>query len=104
MKKRRYKYLAGALLCLAVINIQVPDTVLAGTWKKTAGGIRRMMESGRRGSGKRLIINGIILMRMVTALPDGERLMITGMILTKTVCCRPDDGSMSIMWEPMAGC
>lgn len=63
-----------------------------------------MMESGRRGSGKRLIINGIILMRMVTALPDGERLMITGMILTKTVCCRPDDGSMSIMWEPMAGC
>lgn len=37
-----------------------------------------MMESGRRGSGKRSIINGIILMRMVTALPDGERLMITG--------------------------
>ena len=34
MKKRRYKYLAGALLCLAVINIQVPDTVLAGTWQQ----------------------------------------------------------------------
>ena len=75
-----------------------------GSRKKTTGGIRRRMESGRRGSGKRSIINGIILMRMVTALPDGERLMITGMILTKTVCCRPDDGSMSIMWEPMAGC
>ena len=34
MKKRRYKYLAGALLCLAAINIQVPDTVLAGTWQQ----------------------------------------------------------------------
>ena len=79
-------------------------THYASRRKKTTGGIRRRMESGRRGSGKRSIINGIILMRMVTALPDGERLMITGMILTKTVCCRPDDGSMSIMWDPMAGC
>ena len=34
MKKRRYKYLAGVLLCLAAINIQVPDTVLAGTWQQ----------------------------------------------------------------------
>ena len=34
MKKRRYKYLAGVLLCLVAINIQVPDTVLAGTWQQ----------------------------------------------------------------------
>ena len=34
LKKRRYKYLAGVLLCLAAINIQVPDTVLAGTWQQ----------------------------------------------------------------------
>ena len=34
MKKRKYKYLDGVLLCLAAVNIQVPDTVQAGTWQQ----------------------------------------------------------------------
>ena len=34
LKKRKYKYLAGALLCLAAVNIQAPDTVWAGSWQQ----------------------------------------------------------------------
>ena len=50
------------------------------------------------------ITNGIISMKTATGLPAGGKSTITGMILARTVYCRPDAGSMSIMWEPMAGC
>ena len=63
-----------------------------------------MTGSGRRGSGKKSITNGIISMKTATGLPAGGKSTITGMILARTVYCRPDAGSMSIMWEPMAGC
>ena len=77
MKKRRYKYLAGALLCLAAsehTGAGHRSGQAAGSRKGAAGGIRRMTESGRRGSGKRLITNGIISMRTATGLPAGGKI------------------------------
>lgn len=46
LKKRKYKYLAGALLCLAAVNIQAPDTVWAGSWQQEGSSLWYQEDDG----------------------------------------------------------
>lgn len=106
LKKRRYKYLAGVLLCLAAINIQVPDTVLAGTWQQEENNWWYQEEDGiwPAWQWKEIDNKWYYFDENGYCVTGWRKIDDNWYDFDKNGVFRPDDGSMSIMWEPMAGC